>query len=245
MPTKTPSLAILNDADLEALSVTRSEDLAPDDLPPRLPLRPPKPEKRARVPKRVRKLVGTPTKEQIAEFLATTDKEKHGPDPQTIIAARIMFLNGSRPRAICSALSLHQKWLKPYWAAWVAEKKEYQERVQGDAWAIGRGMLEHALTSIIEQDLGIGGKLRDLLKKTLENVSTSIAAGEQPSAKELETLAKVFKTTADVTHKMVGLGQQTKVQATQNNSFNFPPGIGAGAAKPIDVPSRIHPTPRA
>jgi hypothetical protein len=64
------------DADLEALSVTRATDLAPDDLPPVLPMKPPKPDKKiARVPRAVRRLVGTPTKEQIAEFFETMISE--------------------------------------------------------------------------------------------------------------------------------------------------------------------------
>jgi hypothetical protein len=220
------------DAELEALSVTRAEQLAPDDGTP-----PPAPDKRmARVPRKVRRLTGTPTIEEITRIVKE-QTEKNGPDPQTIIAARIMFLNGSKPKAICQALRLKSHWLTPYWAAWIAEKKEYNAKVQNDAWTVGRTLLEQALTKIITEDLGIGGKLRDILKNALENMGKAMSAGNLPDTKALEQLAKVFKQTADVTHRMAGIGAK-QTSKSESPSDLWPTRPVAPIGPVIDVPSQ-------
>lgn len=229
-----------NEADLAALSVTRTDGLTSDEGPEY----PVKPKRKARVPRRVRRLVGTPTVADLEKVIAN-GTEKYGPDPQTIVAARIMFLNGSKPKQICAALRLRPAWLNPYWATWIAEKREYQEKVQSDAWTIGRNMLEKALVNIIEQDLGIGSKLREVLAKTLQQIMEGLEKqvdGKQAvDSKALEQLAKVFKQTSDVTHRMVGLtAKQERPRGPQTpaGAWSVNPVAPLGV---IDVPSKSVP----
>jgi len=224
---------------LAALSVARTEQLAPDDGSP-----PPNPDRpKARVPKKIRKLVGTPTVEEIIAVVRD-GADKHGPDPQTIVAARIMYLNGSKPRAICTALRLRPHWLNPYWASWAQEKKQYGLQVREDAWTVGRNVLQQAILDIIKEDLSIGGQLRDILKTTLTKISESLknaADGKGAvSAKELEQLAKVFKQTADVTHRMSGIGAQ---KANRDNPSRELWPVRPEGPLSIDVPSKSKSVP--
>lgn len=213
------------------------------DLPPASMIRLERRDTSGRTPTKTKRLVGTGSLDDLNMLsVRVNERRKEGkptPEPGILRAAQILYLSGMPLAAICRELRVRPSRFDDFLPEWNQQRPSYAAGIRKDVQEIVRNRIEAAVVKATDQHLDVGAKLRELIGDIIGQLEAELKADDSDDdpvmrlskiATALERLSKTYKTEADVSHRMSGIGRPVPV-AKSNGSALF----GNAPVRPIRV----------